>query len=408
MGPAWSAGFAATTLRLFRPDLLGEFFRMVDFPETQEASSPTRSRRPGLVGLGLLAAALLGFAVGHWFRPHGPETPNLPVPVVPSVFPAAKLVVYQEGPPLPRLWLDTFASAPGHPKTEVRPLMRAEDASWPADGDVYLLKARSFSEVGHAVPWADLNGRIPIDGINPVYQAQSFDPHNLKSRPWRISPWFFMKRVSPGTPHKVAFAAPARWAGESGGLFPDEPDLLGALWIKSQGRPINLGGEAVQAAARQQAGAALAGKLASAEDCWRGLKEGQVQLTFLPAWRLVLDPQAGGGQIRWSVLPSGTIVDFEVAAVRQDSPRLEMALKFVEFLLAPPQQAALLGATGYFPVRSRPGQEWAGSTLILPSGTWFDRSEFILWPDPKPVVVPAPVAETNAVAPESSGEKNSE
>ncbi|NCY20757.1 hypothetical protein EBX31_02220 [bacterium] len=395
-------------MRLFRPALLGEFILMAESPNPPDSPKPVDSRRPGLIGLGLLAAALLGFAAGQWFRPSGPEADRLPVPSVPSVFQAPKLIVYQEGPLIPQLWLDTFGSAPGHPKVELRSLVRAEDGTWPTDGDVYLLKARSFPEVGQSVPWADLNGRIPLDGINPVFQAQSFDPNNVKSRPWRVSPWFFMKRVAPGTPHKVAFAAPTRWANENGAMFPNDPDLLAALWIKSQGRPINLGGEAVQAAARQQAESALSGKLAPEEDCWRGLKDGHVQLTYLPAWRLVLDPQAGGGLIRWSVLPSGTVVDFEVTGVRQDSPRSEMALRFVEFLLAPSQQAALLGATGYFPTRSRPGQEWTGSTLMMPSGSWFDRSEFILWPYPKPVVIQPPVMETNTIAPESGTERRSE
>lgn len=382
---------------------------MEENPKPSEHAPSRESRRPGLVGMGLLAAALLGFAVGHWFRPVGPEADRLPVPSVPSVFQAPRLVVDQEGPPIPQLWLDTFASAPGHPKVEVRKLERAEDGTWPTDGDVYLLKARSFLEVGQSVPWADLNGRIPLEGINPVYQAQSFDPKNVKSRPWRVSPWFFMKRVAPATPHKVAFAAPARWANEAGGLFPDHPDLLAALWIKSQGRPINLGGEVVQATARQQVQAALAGRIASEDDCWHGLKNGQVQLTFLPAWRLVLNPQAGDGLIRWAVLPCGTIVDFEVAAVRQDSPQLEMAMRFVEFLLAAPQQAALLGATGFFPVRSRPGQEWSGSTLIVPSGGWFDRSEFILWPYPRLVPPLAPGGtDTNGVAPGDGVEPKSE
>jgi hypothetical protein len=382
---------------------------MEESPESQDSPKPLNNRRPGLIGLGLLAAALLGFAVGHWFRPPGPEAERLPAPSVPSVFQAPRLVVYQEGPAIPQLWLDTFASAPGYLKAEVRPLFRAEDGTWPSDGDVYLLKARSFSEVGQSVAWADLSGRIPLDGINPVYQAQSFDPNDLKSRPWRVSPWFFMKRVAPGTPHKVAFAAPARWANEAGGLFPNDPDLLAALWIKSQGKPINLGGEEVHAVARQQVEAALGGRVAPEDDCWRGLKDGQIQISFLPAWKLVLDPQAGGGLIRWSVLPSGTIVDFEVAAIRQDTPRLDVAHRFVEFLLAPPQQAALLGATGYFPVRSRPGQEWAGSTLIVPSGTWFDRSEFILWPYPRPVPPPAPeVTDTNEVTPGDGGLGNPE
>jgi hypothetical protein len=382
---------------------------MEESPESQDSPKPLNNRRPGLIGLGLLAAALLGFAVGQWFRPVGPEAERLPAPSVPSVFQVPRLVVYQEGPAIPQLWLDTFASAPGYLKAEVRPLFRAEDGTWPSDGDVYLLKARSFDEVGQSVPWADLSGRIPLDGINPVYQAQSFDPNDLKSRPWRVSPWFFMKRVAPGTPHKAAFAAPARWANEAGGLFPNDPDLLAALWSKSQGKPINLGGEEVHAVARQQVEAALGGRVAPEDDCWRGLKDGQIQISFLPAWKLVLDPQAGGGLIRWSVLPSGTIVDFEVAAIRQDTPRLDVAHRFVEFLLAPPQQAALLGATGYFPVRSRPGQEWAGSTLIVPSGTWFDRSEFILWPYPRPVPPPAPeVTDTNEVTPGDGGLGNPE
>jgi ABC-type glycerol-3-phosphate transport system substrate-binding protein len=119
---------------------------------------------------------------------------------------------------------------------------------------------------------------------------------------------------------------------------------------------------------------------------------------------LVLEPQAGNGLIRWSALQAGTIVDFEVMAVANGSSRKEMAYKFLEFLLAPSQQAALLGATGFFPAHSKSGAEWAGSTLVMPSGTWFDRSEFILWPYPQPVMtVPAAITETNLPA-ESSGE----
>ena len=44
--------------------------------------------------------------------------------------------------------------------------------------------------------------------------------------------------------------------------------------------------------------------------------------------------------------------------------------------------------------------EWAGSTFLMPTGAWFDRSEFILWPYPAPlaVVIPAAVTETNIPA----------
>ena len=93
-------------------------------------------------------------------------------------------------------------------------------------------------------------------------------------------------------------------------------------------------------------------------------------------------------------------MDFEVMAVPEGSSKKEMAYRFCEFLLASSQQAALLGATGFFPVHSKPGMEWAGSTFLMPTGPWFDRSEFILWPYPAPlaVVIPAAVTETNVPA----------
>jgi hypothetical protein len=316
-----------------------------------------------------------------------------------------KLVVYHEGPAIPQLWLDTFSSGPGYPKIDLRVLARNPDGTWPADGDAYLLKARSFAELGKSLGWADLTGKVPTEGINAVYRGQSFDPAGAHSRPWRISPWFFMRKVAPGTNPKVAMAAPLRWVSEAGGLFPQDTDLLAALWIKGQNRSVNFGGENARGSAKQQVEAALAGRLASEEECWSGLKNGKVSFSYLPSWRLVLDPQAGGGLIRWAVLPNGTLVDFEVMGVREDSVKKDMAFRFLEFLLAPSQQAALLGATGFFPVHSKPGLEWAGATLAMPGGTWFDRSEFILWPYPRPVaaVILPTVTETNLPA-ETGGE----
>ena len=46
-----------------------------------------------------------------------------------------------------------------------------------------------------------------------------------------------------------------------------------------------------------------------------------------------------------------------------------------------------------------------GSTLIVPSGGWFDRSEFILWPYPRPVVVTPPPTSTgtNEITPSAEG-----
>jgi len=370
----------------------------------EPSQNQPESRKPGLIGLGLMLVVGLGLVLGEWFRPNTPDADRLAIPSVPSVFTApAKLLVYHEGPAIPQLWLDTYSSGVGFPKIDLRILNRNSDGTWPTDGDVYLLKARSFNEVKKSVPWADLTGQVPIAGINPVYQGQSFDPSGTHSRPWRISPWFFMKKVASGTPHKVAFAAPARWANEPQSFFPNEADLIAALWIKSQGKSINLGGESTQQMARQQAESALAGKLDPEGECWEGLKDGRVQLTYLPAWRLVLEPQAGNGLIRWSALQAGTIVDFEVMAVADGSSRKEMACKFLEFLLAPSQQAALLGATGFFPVHSKPGMEWAGSTLVMPSGTWFDRSEFILWPYPQPVLAVPPAAVTDTNLPVESG-----
>jgi hypothetical protein len=355
-------------------------------------------------------ALAIGFGLGQKFASDGGEPERLPAPSAPSIFQLpSKLVVYQQGPAIPQLWLDTFSSGSGNPKIDLRVLERGADGSWPADGDVYLVQARTFSALKQSIQWADLSGQVSLDGINPVFQGQAFDPNGVHSRPWRVSPWFFMKKVAPGTPHKLALAAPARCWSEPQSLFPNDADLLGAIWLKSQGKPINLGGEGVQQMARQQAEAALAGRLGSEVECWEGLRDGKIQLTYLPSWRLVLEPQAGGGLIRWSVSGTGTVVDFEVMGVREDSSRKEMAFRFLEFLLAAPQQSALLGATGYFPVRSKIGAEWVGSALIMPSGPWFDRSEFILWQYPRVAVTPPQsTPETNAVVPASGGEQKSE
>ena len=209
-----------------------------------------------------------------------------------------------------------------------------------------------------------------------------------------------MKKVAPGTNPKVAMAPPAKWWAEPSALFPNDPDLLAAIWIKSQNRSIRLGGEPSRNQAIQQSEISLAGKTAPEDECWKAMQDGRAGFSLLPSWRLILNPQAGGGLIRWSVMATGTIVDFEVMAVPDGSTKKEMACKFLDFLLAPSQQAALLGATGYFPIRSKPGKEWEGSSMVMPAGTWFDRSEFILWPYPQPVVsVPAGGAETNTVVP---------
>ena len=359
------------------------------------------SRKPGLIGLGLMLVVGLGFGLGHWFRPTSPEADRLPIPSVPSVFSnPATLVVYHEGPALPQIWIDTFSGAPGYPKIDLRPLVRHSDGSWPVDGDVYLLKARTFPEMGRSLLWMDLTGKVASEGINPVFLAQAYDPAGKQSRPWRVSPWFFMKKVAPGTNPKVAMTPPAKWWAEPSALFPNDPDLLAAIWIKSQNRSIRLGGEPFRNQAIQQSEISLAGKTAPEDECWKAMQDGRAGFSLLPSWRLILNPQAGGGLIRWSVMATGTIVDFEVMAVPDGSTKKEMACKFLDFLLAPSQQAALLGATGYFPIRSKPGKEWEGSSMVMPAGTWFDRSEFILWPYPQPVVsVPAGGAETNTVVP---------
>lgn len=162
------------------------------------------------------------------------------------------------------------------------------------DGDVYLIKARTFPEMGRNLLWTDLGGKVTTEGINPVFLAQAYDPAGKQSRPWRVSPWFFMKKVAPGTNPKVAMAPSVRWWSEPAALFPSDADLLAALWIKSQNRSIRLGGEGARNQAIQQAEASLAGKTATEEECWKALQDGRANFSFLPSWRLILHPQGAG------------------------------------------------------------------------------------------------------------------
>ena len=178
-------------MRLSCRGLLGEG-RSVDSIENK-----ADSRVPGIVWVGLLLALALGFGLGQRFGTGGVEPERLPAPSAPSLFQLpAKLVVYQEGPAIPTLWLDTFSSGTGNPKIDLRVLERGSDGSWPSDGDVYLVRARTYQAIGQIVPWAELSGHVPLDGMNPVFQGQAFDPTGAHSRPWRVSPLFFMKKVA--------------------------------------------------------------------------------------------------------------------------------------------------------------------------------------------------------------------
>jgi hypothetical protein len=77
------------------------------------------SRVPGIVGVGLLLALALGFGLGQKFGTGGVEPERLAAPSAPSLFQLpSKLVVYQEGPAIPALWLDTFSSGTGNPKID--------------------------------------------------------------------------------------------------------------------------------------------------------------------------------------------------------------------------------------------------------------------------------------------------
>jgi len=79
------------------------------------------SRVPGIVGVGLLLALALGFGLGQKFGTGGVEPERLATPSAPSLFQLpSKLVVYQEGPAIPALWLDTFSSGLGNPKIDLR------------------------------------------------------------------------------------------------------------------------------------------------------------------------------------------------------------------------------------------------------------------------------------------------
>ena len=142
------------------------------------------SRVPGIVGVGLLLALALGFGLGQRFGAGGVEPEMLPAPSAPSLFQLpSKLVVYQEGPAIPALWLDTFSSGVGNPKIDLRVLERGSDGSWPSDGDVYLIKARTFQPLSQIFSWTDLTGRVPMDGIKSCIPRTSFRPHGCQKSP---------------------------------------------------------------------------------------------------------------------------------------------------------------------------------------------------------------------------------
>ncbi|MFH1067885.1 MAG: hypothetical protein V1746_08295 [bacterium] len=331
-------------------------------------------KKPSKRVLSLLALLLIFVGILLLiFRPSKPIVVPTPTPTPqPTPEKPPVLVFYTEKALLPASWLEEWEKAGGM-KVEQRLLTSSEGKPLPLDGDVYSLSPRHFNVLRQGLELASFDEGESKNGANPAFTGYSFDPDSQWTRPWRWTPYFFYFRNNA--------ALTERWWAHPNALWPDDMDLLIALQVKQLGQSANAPHNEAWDRVWQEIGASV--RLADEGKCWQALQEGQCEISLLPAALRLQSPDIK--DISWRAPSHGAMVQLDVLVIAAKSPHMEQARKWVEFLIAPPQQKRVLPETGYFPTHTKPGEEWKGSPIPLPSGEWFDKSEFLL---------PSPVAPT--------------
>lgn len=313
--------------------------------------------------------------------------------------PLEPFVIYHTGPALPQSWCDAWGKK-AFMQVEQRPLVKKADGTWPDDGDLLIATPKTLEQLAAAIPLALLSDPARVQGINPAFLRHPFDPANQVTLPFRWSPWLL---IAASGQKEAAFAYFYNWQENPLAVLPDQPELLVSLRLKAEGYSANNYQEPRRSELAAELTAKLAGRLASQEECWTKLTSNKALMTFLPAsWRLKAGPQVLP-VLSWAFPSRGTLIEFEQLAVPQKSARHDKALALMLWLLHPEQQNRLLKETGFFQVKSKPGQETDGCPVPLPNAPgWLNWSEFIeAGPLPVPMPEPAPLnpAAATPVAP---------
>lgn len=296
-----------------------------------------------------------------------------------------KLIFYVNKTLAPEVWVKNWETQ-NNCNIEQRLLPAGE---LPQDGDAYALSPEQLGALKNSgVSFMSLPEDDFFKTTDPVFLGHRFDLDNVFSRPWRWSPYLFYIHRS-GTTNPVL---PVNWWKEEKAMWPETSDLLVALRMKEYGASANLERGTLWNKAQDEINPAIASHLGNEQACWEALRAEKIEITFLPAALRLAPPMTDLANLAWFAPAKGTLVQFDVLVINEKTALKEQALSWLEFLRAEPQQKELCALTGYFPVRGSEASQ-PKTTIPLPPGSWFSKSEFLLYHQPPKAI---PVEDTRS------------
>jgi hypothetical protein len=282
------------------------------------------------------------------------------------------LVLYLDGNLLPQAWLDEWKQA--HPNIAINQRELKNTEVLPNDGDMYSITPPEYLNNCSTIHFLELEQGDLLKITSPAFTGQAFDLDNKYTRPWRWTPWFFYVRLSPAAKGPMPDIK-TLWENPKA-IYPNALRDIVALKIKERKETVAMNWNAEALEMRSQVESGLKNRMASAQDCWQALKDGNAEASFLPAVYRLQPPITDPAGLRWEAPPHGTIIHLELLAIRADSANVDNAKVLMAFLLDHNQQQRMVTSTGYFPTCTLRGKETEGCPIPLPKGEWFDLGEF--------------------------------
>lgn len=297
------------------------------------------------------------------------------------------LKIYYDSQPLPLELLATWKPLTPPEIVQIK-LTPNASGEFPQDGDLYLATPPTIKKLHSLLDWQVPSKLVPQELINPLFTSHPFDKTYAISLPWRWSPYVFYRKKET-TEKNLPPLSFSNWSSYPQGIWPQDWALLWAMSRHLSKGSANAMVEDSEIKAFQETKNYLTPKTLSEEECWRTFSEGKTSITFArAAWHLkTTAPQ--NSLIEWAIPSQGTLIHLDHFLIPSQSSYLNSVNELVSYLVSSVGQKEMTKLTGFFPVRSRRGQELATSTIPLPKTNWLDNSEFLVL-DLEALLVTAP------------------
>lgn len=337
-------------------------------------------RSPG--NLAILVLAFLPFLVGCG-KPSGTSSKNS----MPPEPPKPTFTIYYESEGLPGDWAKQWAE---ERQFEIRQIHIDTPEFKPETADLYILSPTLFEKITSEISFAKLPSTLPLTEINPAFTNHPFDFDNAISRPWRWTPFFFLTKPE----QDGARPSIKNWLHWDHAGLPDDTTLLAALRLKEKGISANPIDPALREKQQAELTPVVQERMHPFSETWQHFQKGQDDMALLPLSLLISNRNAIPPGTRIETPAHGTIIHLDHLLVPETSQHHKEAVDLIETLLGEEKQKALMLTTGYFPVRSKFGEEIPTPPLVMPAGDWFNRSELLIVkapphpeePQPQPIL----------------------